>query len=162
LIYFFCYYILSLVCQLHITQKIENETKKQPPLYKPTEADKKRLPAAKIKQEVERTRRNFLKYKINLEKLEEQEKKLAEEIKGSENFDSLLDNLRKQREFVNDLMDPEEAVKILKANAEDLFNQRKNLLKSIDPKKQASYDSSGCSPQLPVIIEELAIIHPNL
>jgi hypothetical protein len=131
--------------------KIENETKKQPPLYKPTEADKKRLPAAKIKQEVERTRRNFLKYKINLEKLEEQEKKLAEEIKGSENFDSLLDNLRKQREFVNDLMDPEEAVKILKANAEDLFNQRKNLLKSIDDIKkdmQKAYQGTAVSADI--------------
>ena len=142
--------------------KIENERKKVPSVFEPTEADKKRLPAAKIKQEVERSKRKLENYKENLKNLEEQEKKLAEEIKGSENFDSLLDNLKQQREFVNDLIDPEEAVKNLQANAQDLFNQRTDLVKYIENVKKSIVKTQKLANTNPTKKEKIVVFKKQL
>lgn len=113
--------------------KIENIKVKRPPqVYVPTAKDKKRLPAARIKANIERSKKELENYNNNLKSLEEQEKKLAEEIRGSgAEITTLFDDLQAQRAFVEELFKAEENAKNLQDNAAQLFNQRQNLLKTI-------------------------------
>jgi hypothetical protein len=113
--------------------KIENIKLGRPPeVYVPTAKDKKRLPAARITANIERSKRQLENYTSNLKSLQEQEKQLAGEIRGSgAEITTLFDDLQAQRSFVEELFKVEENAKNLQDNAAQLFNQRQNLLKTI-------------------------------
>jgi hypothetical protein len=133
--------------------KIENIKLGRPPeVYVPTAKDKKRLPAARITANIERSKKELEKYTSNLKSLQEQEKQLAGEIRGSgAEITTLFDDLQAQRSFVEELFKVEENAKNLQDNAAQLFNQRKNLLKTIANIKgdmQRAYQGTSISADI--------------
>jgi hypothetical protein len=121
--------------------QIENISQaKRPPRFEPTEKQKAELTEKKLnKIKANYDRRLFL-HDLRLNRLKVEEKKLADELKGSREFGTILDEIKEQRMFIEDnfleSFDQEKSSKMLLQQAQDLMTQRTDLVTYIERVKK--------------------------
>ena len=116
--------------------QIENLSQaKRPPRFEPTEELKQKLGPRKLQEMQGVYHRKLFLHDLRLNRLKVEEKKLADELKGSREFGTVLDEIKEQRAFIEDNLldtfDQDASAQTLLKQAQDLMTQRTDLVEYI-------------------------------